>query len=96
MSRSRLVAAAKRAGAITIQYFNADAPLYPETVDSKGSIVWTVPEEPEVPEEIQKPEQSTPNDSDADTELKGMMILMSRRRSLILLNLIFHQILHRF
>lgn len=70
----RAVAAAKETGATLIQYFNTDAPLYPETVTVKGSIVWTVPEEPEVPkepEEIQKPEQSTPNDSDADTELKG-------------------------
>ena len=67
----RAVAAAKETGATLIQYFNTDAPLYPETVTVKGSIVWTVPEEPEVPEEIQKPEQSTPNDSDTDTELKG-------------------------
>ena len=62
----RAVAAAKETGATLIQYFNTDAPLYPETVTVKGSIVWTVPEEPEVPEE-----QSTPNDSDTDTELKG-------------------------
>ena len=46
----RAVAAAKETGATLIQYFNTDAPLYPETVTVKGSIVWTVPEEPEVPE----------------------------------------------
>lgn len=36
-----LLPAAKETGATLIQYFNTDAPLYPETVTVKGSIVWS-------------------------------------------------------
>ena len=42
-----MISAAKETGETLIQYFNTDAPLYPETVTVKGSIIWTQPDETE-------------------------------------------------
>ena len=60
------VTAAKETGATLIQYFNTDAPLYPETVSVKGSIIWTQPEEQENPKE---PEVSEKNEDSEKPEL---------------------------
>ena len=61
-----MISAAKETGATLIQYFNTDAPLYPETVTVKGSIIWTQPEEPEETEEVQEPD-STDSDVPSDS-----------------------------
>ena len=68
-----MISAAKETGATLIQYFNTDAPLYPETVTVKGSIIWTQPdetEEPEETEEVQEPAPTDPATQDTDTKPK--------------------------
>ena len=65
------VTAAKETGATLIQYFNTDAPLYPETVSVKGNIIWKQPEKPEEnekPEDSEKSEESDSDSSSGDTE----------------------------
>ena len=65
------VTAAKETGATLIQYFNTDAPLYPETVSVKGNIIWKQPEKPEKtekPEDSEKSEESDSDSSSGDTE----------------------------
>ena len=64
------VTAAKETGATLIQYFNTDAPLYPETVSVKGNIIWTQPEEPSEPEQVDQnvTDEDTPEAGNASDE----------------------------
>ena len=64
----QMVSAAKDTGATLIQYFNEDAPLYPETVSVKGSITWIEPEITVDPEPTTAPQPTAAPETTTESE----------------------------